>query len=412
MTNQLFKFRVTLERLRAGPLGRYVEAFAGWLSEQGYSKSSLKYRIRLVGALSRWMHQQDFGVSDLDEQMTVKFLKCRGRNRRIHRSDVPTLRSLLEHLRQSGVMPSADPEVDDSEVSRIESDFAKYLTRERRLSKATLVYYLPIVRRLLEERFGTRHILLEEIAPADISRFVLRHARTLSRGRAKLMVTALRSFFRFLRLRGDISVDLAAAVPTVANWRLATLPKWIPPEQVDQLIRSSDQSTISGQRNYAILLLLARLGLRSAEVVAINLDDIDWEAGEIRVGGKSRRSDRLPLPQDAGEALVRYLRNGRPCCSTRRVFVRTRAPHRGFVDSSAIYSLVRRAFDRAGLKPTQKGPYILRHSLATNMLRKGASLREIGEILRHRKLNTTQIYAKVDLESLRKIAQVWPGGKA
>ena len=411
MTNRLLKSRVTLERLRAGPLGRYVDAFAGWLSEQGYSKYSLKYRIGLIGTLSRWMDKHGFGVSDLDEQMTAKFLKCRGWNRRIRRGDVATLRSLLEHLRQSGVVPRADPEVDDSELTHIECDFAEYLTHERRLSKATLAYYLPMVRRLLEERFGKRSILLEEISPADISRFVLQHAHTLSRGRAKLMVTALRSFFRFLRLRGDISIDLAAAVPTVANWRLATLPKWVPSEQVEQLIKSCDQSTINGQRNYAILLLLARLGLRSAEVVAMTLDDIDWEAAEIRVRGKSRRSDRLPLPQDVGEALVRYLRNARPRCSTRQIFVRTRAPHRGFVDSTAIYSLVRRAFDRAELKPTQRGPYILRHSLATNMLRKGASLGEIGEILRHRELNTTQIYAKVDLGSLRKIAQAWPGGK-
>jgi len=412
MTNQLFRFRVTLERLYGGPLGRYIDAFAGWLFEQGYAKYSLKYRIRLVGALSRWMDKHGFGVSDLDEQIATRFLKCRGRNRRIQLGDMPTLRSLLGHLRQSGVVPPATSEVDDSERSHLEGDFAEYLRSQRRLSKVTLLDYLSTVRRLLEERFGKRPILLEKISPTDVSRFVLQHARTLSRARTKLIVTALRSFFRFLRLRGDINVDLAAAVPTVANWRLATLPKWIPPEQVEQLIKSCDQRTIKGQRNYAILLLLARLGLRSGEVVGMTLDDIDWEAGEIKVRGKSRRSDRLPLPQDVGEALARYLHHGRPCCSTRQVFIRTRAPHRGFVDSAAIYSLVRRAFDHAGLRPTQRGPHILRHSLATNMLRNGASLREIGEILRHRELSTTQIYAKVDLESLRKITQAWPGGKA
>lgn len=411
MTN-LFKFRSTLERLHTGPLGLYIDAFAGWLSEQGYSKYNLKYGMRLVGAMSRWMYQLALGVSELDEQMTVKFLKFRGRNRRIHRDDVPTLRSLLEHLRLSGVIPPAVPKVDESELGRIECDFTEYLMHERRLAKVSLANYIPTVRQFLEERFGTCHIVLEEITPADITRFVVRHAHTLSRVRAKLMVTALRSFFRFLRLRGDISVDLATAVPKVANWGLATLPKWIPPEQVEQLMRSCDQGTTTGQRNYAILLLLARLGLRSAEVVALTLDDIDWEAGEIRVRGKSRRLDRLPLPQDVGEALVRYLRYGRPRCSTRQVFVRMKAPHRGFLGSSAIYSLVQRAFDHAELKPAQKGPYILRHSLATNMLRKGASLREIGEILRHRELSTTQIYAKVDLGSLRKIAQAWPGGEA
>lgn len=143
----------------------------------------------------------------------------------------------------------------------------------------------------------------------------------------------------------------------------------------------------------------------------MTLDDIDWEAGQINVGGKSPRKDRLPLPKDVGEALARYLRQGRPRCSTRRVFVRMRAPLHGFMASSAIYSMVRRAFDRAGIHPAQKGPHILRHSLATNMLRKGVSLGETGEILRHRDLSTTQIYAKVDLEALRKIAQPWPGGK-
>jgi site-specific recombinase XerD len=358
------------------------------------------------------MRQQGLAESDLDEKTTVAFLQCRGIDHRIHRNDVPTLRHLMEHLRQSGVIPPAAPVIDESEMSSITGDFAEYLMRERRFSKVTLTNYLPTVRLLLEDRFGAGPVGIEGITPSDISRFVLRHARILSKVRAKLMVTALRSFFRFLRLRGDITVDLAGAVPTVANWRLATLPKWIPPDEVEQLMESCDQLTATGRRNYAILLLLARLGLRSAEVVALTLDDIDWEAGEISIRGKSRRSDRLPLPHDVGEALARYLRYGRPRCSTRQVFIRMKAPYRGFLGSAAVYSLVKRAFDRAGLAPVQKGPHLLRHSLATTMLRNGASLREIGEILRHRELATTQIYAKVDLGSLRTIAQAWPGGEA
>jgi site-specific recombinase XerD len=344
----------------------------------------------------------------MDKQTTDKFLQYLRRKRRIQREDMPTLRSFLEHLRQSGVIPTPTPEIDDSERGCIERDFANYLTQERRLSQASLVTYLPVVRRFLEEHFGTRPVLLREIDHTDISRFVLQQVNNLSRSRAKLIVTALRSFFRYLYLRGDVSTDLAAVVPTVASWRFATLPKWIPPEQIEHLLSSCDQSTTAGQRNYTILLLLARLGIRSGEVVNMTLDDIDWEAGEIRVGGKSHRQDRLPLPKDVGEALARYLRQGRPRCSTRRVFVRIKAPLRGFLGSTAIYSMVRRAFDRAGLHPAQKGPHILRHSLATNMLRKGASLGEIGEILRHRDLSTTQI---VDLEALRKIAQPWPGGE-
>ncbi len=411
MTNQLFKSQVTLDRLYTGPLGSYIDAYAVRLSEQGYAKFTINCRIRLVGALSRWMHLGGIGVMDLDKQTTDKFLQYLRRKRRIQRGDMPTLRLLLEHLRQSGVIPTPTPEIDDSEMGRIERDFANYLAQERRLSQASLVNDLPVVRRFLEEHFGTRPVLLKEIDYTDISRFVLQQANILSRGRAKLMVTALRSFFRFLHLRGDISTNLAAVVPKVASWRFATLPKWIPQEQIEHLLSSCDQSTTAGQRNYTILLLLARLGLRSGEVVNMTLDNIDWEAGEIRVGGKSHRQDRLPLLKDVGEALARYLRHGRPCCSSRRVFVRMKAPLRGFVNSSAIYSMVRRAFDRAGIHPAQQGPHILRHSLATNMLRKGASLGEIGEILRHRDLSTTQIYAKVDLEALRRIAQPWPGGE-
>lgn len=249
MTNQLFKFQLTLDRLRAGPLGPDIDAFAERLSDRGYAKFTIKYKIRLVGVLSRWMHRQRLGVSDLDEQTTGKSLNYLRSERRIHRDDMPTLGLLLEHLRQSGVIPTPTPEVDNSELGCLERDFANYLAQERRLSQASLVNYLPVVRRFLEERFGTNPMLLGDIDHSDISPFVLRHSYKLSRGRAKLMVTALRSFFRFLRLRGDISTDLAAVVPTVASWRFATLPKWIPLEQVEHLLKSCDQSTTTGQPN-------------------------------------------------------------------------------------------------------------------------------------------------------------------
>ena len=411
MTDQYFTVLKVLQRLHAGPLGKHIDDIATYLTEQGYARSTIKTKIRFTGVLNRWMQQRGLTVGELDEQTTDQFLQeLRRKKGRIVRDDVPTLKRLLECLRHLGVISTPPPEVDDSELGRIEHDFSNYLERERRLSQTTIVYYLPVVRRFLEECFGTRPILLEEINQTDISRFVLSQARNISRGRAKLIVTALRSFFRFLLLRGNICADLAAVVPTVANWRFSGVPKWIPQEQVEHLLRSNNHCTPTGLRNYTILLLLARLGLRSAEIVKLTLDDIDWEAGEIRVGGKSRRQDRLPLPKDVGEALARYLRHGRPRCSTRRVFLRLRAPIRGLAHSSSICSIVRHAFDRAGIHPARKGAaYILRHSLATNMLRNGASLGEIGEILRHCNLNTTQIYAKVDLGALRKIALPWPG---
>jgi site-specific recombinase XerD len=242
-------------------------------------------------------------------------------------------------------------------------------------------------------------------------RFILRNTETLGVKRAQLIVCSLRSFFRFLYQRGETANDFSPSALTVANWHLSELPKFLEPEQVECLLQSCNQDTLIGQRDYVILLLLARLGLRAGDVVHMTLDDIDWKAGELIVRGKSHRQERLPLPQDVGEALVRYLSYGRPRCSTRSVFIRIRAPHKGFSSSAAICNIVRRALVRAKLNPTFKGSHLLRHSLATQMLRGGASLAEIGKILRHQRLNTTQIYAKVDQIALRGLAQPWPGGE-
>ena len=222
------------------------------------------------------------------------------------------------------------------------------------------------------------------------------------------MVTALRSFFRFLLRDAKIQVDLAACVPTVANWQLSSVPKYLSAEEIQRLLDACDRSTPTGRRDYAILLLLARLGLRAGEVVALEFDDVDWRAGEIRVRGKGLFHDRLPLLTEPGEALAAYLRTDRPETRTRRIFVRMQAPHTGFAGPSTVSTIVRRALERAGLHPPAKGAHLLRHTLATGMLRGGASMAEIGQVLRHRSPNTTEIYAKVDLQGLRSLAQPWP----
>jgi site-specific recombinase XerD len=224
------------------------------------------------------------------------------------------------------------------------------------------------------------------------------------------MATALRSFFRFLRQRGDIRSDLVGAIPATTNWRLTGLPLSLGPKQVEALLDSCDQDTALGQRDYAILLLLARLGLRAGEVVALTLDDFDWDNGTLIVHGKGKRQERLPLPEDVGEAVANYLRGSRPHCASRRVFIRLHAPHRGFSSSVAIDDVVRRALARTGLDSEQKGAHLLRHSLATRLLGSGASLEQIAQLLRHAHPQTTEIYAKVDLQALRALAQPWPGG--
>lgn len=281
-------------------------------------------------------------------------------------------------------------------LGQVERDFAQFLYSERGLKPATVGNYQRTVRHFLMHRFGRQEPRLDELRLHDIHRFILERASHVRRSYAKLMVTALRSFLRFLHQRGAITVDLAAAVPAVANWRLSHLPMSLTSDQVERLLTCCDRSTLTGQRDFAILLFLSRLGLRAGEVVAMTLDDFDWQAGEFVVHGKGDRQERLPLPQDVGSALVHYLRHVRPPCRTRRVFVRIRAPRCGFSGSAAICDVVRRALARAGFDPAFKGAHLLRHSLATNMLRKGASLDEIGQLLRHVQTDNTQIYAKVE----------------
>ena len=278
------------------------------------------------------------------------------------------------------------------------------------MAKPTLDNYLHIVRLFLSERFGTKPIALDALTPKDSARFILRRRNRISPRRIQLVTTGLRSFFRFLYERGTISRDLAASVPSVANWRLADLPKFLEPEHIERLLKACNRATPAGRRDYAVLLLMARLGLRAGEVVHMELDDLDWENGELMVRGKSVRQDRLPIPRDVGQALAAYLSNGRPRCSSRRVFIRLRAPLQGFIDSPAICDIVQRALARAGLHPERKGSHLLCHSLAVTMLRGGASLAEIGEILRHELPSTTEIYTKVDIAALGALAVPWQGG--
>lgn len=401
-----------LEHLHKGTLGPHIDGFAALLSEQGYTEHTARSKLRLAAYLSCWLHRQRLGLSDLDERQVEKFLEYRRRHGFVHRGNAATLLHLIRYLREAGVIPVPVVQMDDNELHRLEQDFTQYLAQERGLAQPTLINYLPYVRRFLSERFGTNNIVLAELRPPDISRFILRHAHTMSPGRAKLMVTAFRSFFRYLLWRGDISTDLAAAVPSVADWRLSTLPKSLPPPDVERLLQSCDRTTATGQRNYAILLFLARLGLRAGEVVATTLDDINWNSGELTIHGKGLRTDKLPLPPDVGEALAVYLRYGRPQCSTRRVFIRMKAPRLGLASSVDISSIVSRALTRAGLNPARRGAHLLRHSLAARMLQGGASLTEIGEVLRHHSTNTTEIYAKISLAALRPLAQPWPGEEA
>lgn len=403
MMNQFFKNPATLARLYAGPLGPHMDSLAKLLCEQDYAKATIQKRLRAVSDMSHWLERQALPVDELSEEEVVRFLEEEPRSPVLRKSRV-AFRILLDHLREAEVVP---PKRVSSPCALDEAlqEYTLYLIQDRGLAPSTISNYCHEVRRFLHDRFGEGSFSLEELTPADVTQYVLR-----SSGHAKQRVCALRSYLRFLHLHNPSTSALAAAVLGAAP-RRPKPPETLAPAQVQILLDSCDRSRVAGQRDYAILLLLARLGLRAAEVVGLKLADLDWHSGVLTVRGKGHRQDRLPMLSDVGEALVAYLREGRPQCPSQRVFLRLQAPYRGLARSSCVSWIVREALRRAGLTPARKGAHLLRHSLATHMLAQGVCLEEIGQILRHRDLRTTQVYAQVDMNALRELALPWPGGE-
>jgi len=405
---QFYKDARTPLRMRTGPLGDHVDEFARQLSDDGYARFSARYALQLVAALGRWMARRRIVAQQLTPEHLARYLQYRSHHRHFRSGDTAIVQRLLRLLREKDIVAPAAL-IERSPAQRLEEEFQLYLRQERRLAPATVLNYAQFVRSFLAQGVADGQVRLDRLCAADVVRFVQHEAARFHPKRSKVMTTALRSFLQYARYRGLISIDLRSGVPTVANWSMASLPRALSSEEVQQLLSHCDRHTPVGRRNWAILLLLARLGLRAGEVVGLKLEDLDWEAGELCIRSSGASSDRLPLPQEVGAAVAEYLRLARPDCSSRRVFVRMRAPHRGFASSAAIGTIVRRALERAGLDPPHKGAHLLRHSVATHLLRHGASLAEIGELLRHRSPQTTMIYAKVDLAALRPLALPWPG---
>ncbi len=389
-----------------GPFGRHLDEFKDELSRRGYKQQTIEARIRIVRHLNGWFHREKLSANDLDEKTIREFLMCYSKDHsHVFKAYSSPLRELLIWLREQNIVPK--PAIREGKYDCILNEYARYLEHERGLSVATVKSYVLSIHCFLSKRFQRTEFLLEMLTPSDVNKFIFEQTKVYSLGRIKAMAAALRSFFIYLRFRGDIKVDLASSVPTVADRSHAELPKYLPTEEVDKLLRSCNQIRAVGIRDYALLILMARLGLRTKEILKINLDDIDWESGILTVYGKGDYQEQLPIPEDVGQAIVTYLKKVRPKCDMRRLFVTTKGPIKELTRSS-ICSMVRRTCQRVGLSPPHQGPYLLRHSLATRMLREGATMREIAEILRHRSLNTTRIYAKVDLKSLREITIPWP----
>jgi integrase/recombinase XerD len=403
--------QVVLSRALEGPLAVHIGPFAQSQSAQGYARSSIHRQVLLAAGLSHWLRQQGVALRHVSSDHLSRYLQGRTRRARSRQGDAATLRRLLDFLRREGVI--AAEKIAARRPTPAEGcahEYALYLRDARALARTTIINYVPFIRGFLTDRFGAGPVRLAQLNAGDVVRFVQQQAPHLHLKRAKLLTTALRSFLQYARYRGEVTLDLAAAVPIVANWSMPSIPRAIEVDQARQLLTSIDRHTAIGRRDYAIVLLLARLGLRSGEVAFLELGDIDWDAGQVSVRGKRDQRTALPLPADVGAAIAAYLRRGRPRSTSRRVFLRSKAPIRGFLSQCGIGSIIRHALQHADIQAPTKGAHQFRHALATEMLRHGASLTEIGEVLRHRNPQTTTIYAKVDLPALRTLALPWPRG--
>lgn len=393
-----------------GPLVPYSTGLWQQLCSLGYSRSAAEGQLRLLAHLSRWLDEEGISPEELTLEVGQCFLRARRAAGYVTLVSPCSLAVPLAYLRGCGVAPqpvvvvAVHPGVDGL-VKR----YASYLVDERGLAEGTVKYYLEEGRVFLAEHADSLVEDLEQLTAAQVNDYVVRGCADRSVNSAKRLATSMRSLLRFLFVKGFVNAELAAAVPTVAGWRPA-LPPVLERGWVERLLDSCDRATLVGSRDYALLLVLSRLGLRAGEVAALGLDDVAWRAGELLIpGGKTRRRDGLPLPADVGAALADYLRRPQDRGGCRSLFLRVVAPRRG-LSSNGVKQVVRHACGRAGLPGL--GAHRLRHFAATEVLRSGGGLVEIAQLLRHRSISTSAVYAKVDRDGLRTLAQPWPGGVA
>jgi integrase/recombinase XerD len=400
----------TTNRALSDPLGEHPNGFRRHLEGQHYSPSTIAEYVRCIAALGDLMRELRIDAASLNESSTGRLIRRLQRRAGRKRWTAFAVKRFIRYLAEQGAAPSLPPAGDDTAKGPLKQEYEDYLRNQRGLSERTIYHCWRFADRFLRFRFNGIGDDLAAITPRDIAAFMLQLTSGAQPFRDKTPPTHLRNFFRFLFKSGKTNVNLTPSVPRMAQKYASALPRHLSPEQVETLIAAVKTDDATGRRNYAMVLLLARLGLRAAEVIAIRIDDIDWRAGEILVRGKGQLHDRLPLPKDVGEAVAEYIQQDRATAS-RALFVTQRAPRVAFIDAQIINNALKDAFEKTRLKPPSRyiGSHILRHSLATNMVRRGASLAEIGDVLRHRDHRSTMIYAKLDVESLRSIAPAWPG---
>jgi site-specific recombinase XerD len=394
---------------RIYPLQLYVDSFRDHLHVNGYAPQSVTNKRSIAIAFARWSQGERIGVDDLSEDHLATFVKRRP-PRPTSAVEMRTLRQFLTHLRVKRGLPVVAEGKPASPIDDLTQRYVCYLRTGRGLAENSVLIYTPCVRDFLAYRLAkTGSLALETLDAETIRAFLLERIAHRSSESSRLLAVALRSLLRFLFLRGETPRDLSPAVPMVRTYRQSGVPALLSPEEVERVLSTPDQSTTRGRRDHAILLLLARLGLRAGEIVPLELSDVRWRTGELVVRGKGLRLDHMPLLDDVGEALALYLRKDRGASTSRRVFLRLIPPRVGLTGPASIDHIVRLALARADVRPRHgRVAHLFRHSLATRMIRHGASIAEIAEVLRHRSQSTTAVYAKVSFEALRTVARPWP----
>lgn len=397
--------------LDAGVLALHLETFLEKLESDGYSRLTRNNYRDSVAHLGTWMQLHDIVLAQVSQDVMARFERhrcmCPGgrRRKRMSRHYVRRVQRFVRYLQIRGTVPvTLGPPV--APRNAMLDEFRSWLSQHRGLKPQTVTTYLYALERFLPS-------LSDDPAHYDsaaIRRVVFEHARSNSIVQTKHMITSLRAWLRFLAAMHRCAADLATAVPTVPHWRLSSMPRYISADAVERLIASCNPQRAAGLRDRAVLLLLARLGLRAGDILHMQLADIDWHEGTVQVAGKTRRASRLPLPQDAGDAVLHYLERARPDVAYEQLFLRVVAPYRPLSSSGIVSGIVRAALRRAGIDAPSRGAHLLRHSAATAMLRSGATLDTVSTVLRHRSADTTAYYAKVDILALNAIAQPWPEG--
>jgi len=394
----------------AGDVAPLVAAFTSHLSTLGHTGLTVTGYETSARHFSQWLGRTKIAIAEIDDDVVHRFARhrcrCPGARRqsRVSAKYVMRARRFVEFLAERGIVQRKATSTAAACDRRVIA-FQEWLRQHRGICEKTIDRYGRMVMRLLpalgnKPRSYDAH-LIRAVIVAETKRASIAYVKT--------MAMALRGYVRFLGARGLCRPGLDQAVPVLPQWRLSTLPRYIGASDVERLIATCDPTTPVGVRDRAILLLLARLGLRAGDILQLRLIDIDWQEATLSVRGKGRRETRLPLPQDAGNALLNYLSEARPRVDSTQVFFMSNAPLRPLTRSSVVSSIVRGALRKAGIEAPSTGANLLRHSAATAMLRGGATLDMVGAVLRHRSPDMTAHYAKIDVMMLQQIAQPWPG---